>query len=284
MRFQPSQRLRQQRKSRLRGFSLVELLVVIGIIALLLSILLPSISRARADAALVKCAAHLKDICTALANYAADNHQRYPPNVGQPAPGRFWTDADRIGQYLPNVSPVVGWGTGLGVGGGVMACPSDEASMRSYAMNVWASSDVDTTVRKNDIPALGELWSPTVTRSSRMILVAESWSSYRTVDGDYYATPYLGHAGDRPVQKFGASGGISPPVATGRYGTANSELPFMRHRTSWAGASGTAPVGRVNIGYADGHVATKSEYELVDAATGKSTLDSQWSPRDQDIQ
>jgi prepilin-type N-terminal cleavage/methylation domain-containing protein/prepilin-type processing-associated H-X9-DG protein len=275
-----SQRSRQRR----RGFSLVELLVVIAITALLLSILLPSISRARAQAAVVKCASNLRSIGQALQLYAVENCQRYPPNQAAPAPGRFWTDADRIGRFLENRAPIVGYGTGVGIGGGVMVCPSDESSVRSYAMNLWASSDVDGNVRKNDVPMLGELWSPTVPRSSQMILVAECWPSYRTVEGDYYAPPYLGLAGDKPGQKFGGSGGISPPVAAGPYGTANSELPFMRHRNSRSGALGTAPVGRVNIGYADGHVELKAEYELVDPVTGKSTLNSRWSPRDQEIQ
>jgi prepilin-type processing-associated H-X9-DG protein len=36
----------------------------------------------------------------------------------------------------------------------------------------------------------------------------------------------------------------------------------------------------VNIGYADGHVAAKTDRELVEAATAQSTLDSLWSPLD----
>jgi prepilin-type N-terminal cleavage/methylation domain-containing protein/prepilin-type processing-associated H-X9-DG protein len=77
---------------RRRGFSLVELLVVIGIIAILTGLLVPALSNARVQANLVNCSSNLAQIYKATVMYANDNRDHFP-------------DAYTLGNYTYRVQP-----------------------------------------------------------------------------------------------------------------------------------------------------------------------------------
>jgi len=250
-------------------------MAVVGIIATLVGLLLPSLTRVRSVARTTQCASNLHQLSIAFVEYVTI-YGKFPPNVSSPSPGQYWYDDDRIGRFLPASRPPVPAGK---PGGNIYVCPEDVGpAYLSYSMNEWASSAADSSVT-SALPVTGTFWSPKTSPSCKLILIAESYSGNGSQSIGWYSAPTIGFAGSSAAARFGGNGGIAPPVSAQRWGYVNSELNFMRHRSSGSGGVSTQPKGRLNIAYADGHVAARSDADLVTAA-GVSTGDSDWSPMD----
>jgi prepilin-type N-terminal cleavage/methylation domain-containing protein/prepilin-type processing-associated H-X9-DG protein len=69
--------------SRRRAFTLVELLVVIGIIAVLIGVLLPALNKAREAARAAQCLSNLRQLHTATVNFSGDNKGKMPMDGGR---------------------------------------------------------------------------------------------------------------------------------------------------------------------------------------------------------
>jgi prepilin-type N-terminal cleavage/methylation domain-containing protein len=252
-----------------RGFTLVELLVVIGIIAALIALMVPTLSAARAQARIVQCMSNIRQLGIGLSMYAADNKQKYPPNTTTPAPGLAWTDSERILRYIPANSAV-------------FVCPEDLYRIRSYSMNIWASLQVDKAVSGTTPPMIEKVWSRGHKGSGSLILLTESWTSQGSAAIGYSAPTTIGARGDQTTtaQMFGANGGITPNFTAGPWGLVNCELTYMRHRKTRGQATGTQPIGRITICFDDYHVELCANQDLVDPKTGLSTGLAAWSPLD----
>jgi len=124
------------------GFTLIELLVVMSIIALLISILLPSLSRARESAKILVCRSNLRNIWTGILQYAYNNHDRVPYmediNIDDPNADPF--------DPSPEAKTTVGRVLGEYVNQGSWRCPSairgypQSAGPEGWKMTYWFRS------------------------------------------------------------------------------------------------------------------------------------------------
>jgi len=114
-----------------KGFTLIELLVVVAIIALLISILLPSLSRARAQARQLVCMTQLRSMGNAARLYAEDNDSYLPRGIQGIHAG------DEFGVFPLFILPYIGWdGTDLKLWHGPPQAGKDKRRMHEICREI----------------------------------------------------------------------------------------------------------------------------------------------------
>jgi prepilin-type N-terminal cleavage/methylation domain-containing protein/prepilin-type processing-associated H-X9-DG protein len=149
------------------AFTLIELLVVIAIIAILASLLLPALSRARSRAVTVSCLNNLKQLQVCWALYTLDNNGWLPPNKAQTATATLGTDSWISGGAQIDTTPdnirnavLFKYNTSIEI----YHCPADKSLVtgttiqrfRSYSISYpWMAGDpsiyVDLNYKESDI-------------------------------------------------------------------------------------------------------------------------------------
>jgi prepilin-type processing-associated H-X9-DG protein len=167
-------------RDRAAAFTLVELLVVIGIIAILISVLLPVLGSARKASEKAKCLASLHQIGDAYKMYAADNKGSWPVSVhfypggtinGVSAPHRDKRYHDFIAKYLMGNQAVTDPATGKQYSDNNMnfngTCSSDTlGGVANYATHGPFGTAADP------------IWMGTLQNKSSVLWGCPSWSQY----------------------------------------------------------------------------------------------------------
>lgn len=211
-----------------RAFTLVELLVVVGVIAVLIAILLPALTAARQQAMTVQCLSNLRQLATVAIQYTVEHRGSFPPAYWG---GRDW-DLDVVDDEV--VAGLLWWGQSDPK---VQQCPSFEGK----GWGAGAVSDPYTGYNYNT-SYLGHGEWEVIRQPAKFTQVRQP----------------------SETALFGDAAGPSAMIANKLMRAPLSESPLVHGddvgaATRVAGAQAYRHRGRTNVAFVDGHAASMSE-------------------------
>ncbi len=255
------------------AFTLIELLVVIAIIALLISVLLPSLSRAREMAKSAICLSHLRELSHGWAAYADDNNDvvvagRLAKISGGKSNPANWYDVGNGLKYRPR------WAAAMGSYVGLFAFdkPLTDADRQDYDSRIYACPVVpEWTDERNSAYGYNLQFLGNARKTNgRFHHYPVNLSAIRSTSGTVLGGDCLGTAAGvarfdrRPYENDG-----SDDASFGNHGWALDppRLTDSSDRgTGDAGSPRTAldprHIGKANVVFCDGHGETTTPYNL----------------------
>jgi len=222
---------------RSKGFTLVELLVVIGIIAVLISVLLPSLNKAREQARMIKCASNIRQIYDAMVMYANENRGVLPiagfDGETEPYFGLLAAQPGLLDLQNGQLWPYIGGGADRHQS--LFLCPSDDDQLVGDDLG---GIDSIATYPRNFSYCLnsllhGQTRGSVSTPAGKMVL----WSGVKMVRITQPAYKVLIFDASRPRNTCNELGTFTPMSPW-------TPVPLM----------GNQHGGLANVGFADGHV------------------------------
>ncbi|MDD5459238.1 MAG: prepilin-type N-terminal cleavage/methylation domain-containing protein [Phycisphaerae bacterium] len=259
------------------GFTLIELIVVIAIIAALLAILLPGLQNGRERAKAAACGSNVKQLVFGLYLYSMENETfpigYYYTNIEPPGGYLGHQNLDNLGLWWINYAEIYFSRTDNKT---LLTCPSKNLKKSKLINNVLCGNyGVNQSICKEYISP--QVKTEFIGESLKLGEIPRPGLTLLLVDAGYSLINYY-HAAD------------IPPLSLGNKAIADtSYIPGLRinkKRDLWPGQESDAVYGRhpnktINIGFVDGHLSReKADMALVQkTGDGYTNLSPLWLPK-----